>query len=191
MSLFLLSVQIGIQGILVWSVVLLDPFRNGFFKLAFQNVAYICKLAKNDCYCDVSRKWPCHATANNVAMVHGKPDWQEHPFDMLVARGFSWSKGSQLIVCPLALGVPYFPFSVHNLQNCCQAPLEMFKQIFSAVSNFFWRAYSFYSCPEKVWLVTHLASRVFFLGASDLAFVSMCCSCYPLVTELILKLKCH
>ncbi|TRZ26581.1 hypothetical protein HGM15179_000522 [Zosterops borbonicus] len=35
----------------------------------------------------------------------------------------------------------------------------MFKEIFAAVCNFFPLAYSLYSCPDKVWLVTHLASE--------------------------------
>lgn len=120
---------------------------------------------KHGCYCDVSRKLlllltPC-CCQQNVAVVHRKPECPEHPFLCLLQEGSPDPLGgeSQLTGCPLALGVPYFPFSVHSLQSCCPASLKMFKQIFAAVSNFFPLAYSFYFFPDKIWLVTHLASK--------------------------------
>lgn len=130
-----------------------------FFSLAFQKIQLPCmNLQTNQerllLWCQQKGVTVC-CCQQNVAMVHGKPDCPEHLFDMLVARGFSWSKGSQWTGCPMALGVSYFSFSLHSLWSCCAASLKCSrKSLLQFVIFFHWPILSILAQTKSGWWLT-------------------------------------
>lgn len=87
------------------------------------------------------------------AWLSRAPLWHACSKRVLLIQGFSADR------LPHGPRSPIFSLFIAQSVKLLCSITKMFKEIFAAVRNFFPLAYSFYSCPDKVWLVTHLASK--------------------------------
>lgn len=130
------------------------------FSLAFQKIQLPCINLQTSQRLLLwrSRKVSFHATANRMLLMllwclSRAPLWHACCERILLIQGLSADR------LPLGPGDLIFSlFSAQSAKLLCSIT-KMFKQIFSAVCHFVPLAYSFYSCPDRVWLVTHLASK--------------------------------
>lgn len=166
MSLFLLSVQIGVQGMLVWCVVLLDPFRSGlwtvrmFFSLAFHKIQLLCiRLQTN---LEWLLLWCQQKVATPLAVANGMLLWcmgrltvQSTSSTFLLQEGTLEPRVLSWQAAPSHWGVPFFAFSVHSVRNCCTALLKCSgKSLLQFAIFFHWPILSILVQTKSGWWLT-------------------------------------